>query len=159
MSALTDRMRSYAAYHRSPWNKATHFVGVPIVVFSIFVPLAWFRFHPVAVPLTAATLFYAGVFIHYWRLDWGVALMQLPFSFGLLYAADRVSLWPFADSALAAAGAFVAGWAIQLLGHVFEGRAPALKDNILQIFNAPLFLAVEVMIWLGWRKDLKRQLS
>ena len=44
------------------------------------------------------------------------------------------------------------GQLIQLLGHAFEGRRPALFDNLLQVFNAPLFLTVEVMEYLGVRK-------
>jgi len=54
-----------------------------------------------------------------------------------------------------AAVAFVAGWIIQLIGHAFEGKRPALADNLLQIFNAPLFLTVEVLLLLGFRRDLR----
>jgi uncharacterized membrane protein YGL010W len=34
---------------------------------------------------------------------------------------------------------FVGGWILQLVGHVFEGRKPALVDNLFQIFVAPIF--------------------
>jgi uncharacterized membrane protein YGL010W len=49
--------------------------------------------------------------------------------------------------------AFLGGWAIQLLGHALEGKRPALADNLLQIFNAPLFLTVEVLLLLGYRPE------
>ena len=44
MTSLKDQLVSYAAYHRDPRNKLTHFVGVPLVTFSLFLVLGWFRF-------------------------------------------------------------------------------------------------------------------
>lgn len=58
-------------------------------------------------------------------------------------------------SAAVFAAAFVGGWAAQLVGHAIEGRRPALADNVLQIFNAPLFLTAEVLVALGFRSDLR----
>ena len=49
---------------------------------------------------------------------------------------------------------FVLGWIIQIIGHIIEGRRPALADNILQIFNAPLFLTIEALSLAGLRRDL-----
>src|SRR5687768_16315053 len=101
---MTDQMLAYAAYHQSFWNKLTHFFGVPLVVFSIFVPLGWFRFAHADVPLTAATLFYLSVVIYYLRLDWVVTLFQAPTTAAILYAADWASRLPFRESV----GIFVA---------------------------------------------------
>ena len=50
---------------------------------------------------------------------------------------------------------FVGGWILQLLGHMFEGRKPALVDNLFQIFVAPIFLAAEVFFSLGFKSDLQ----
>ena len=44
MTSLKEQLESYGAYHRDPRNKLTHFVGVPLVTFSIFLVLSWFRF-------------------------------------------------------------------------------------------------------------------
>jgi len=49
---------------------------------------------------------------------------------------------------------FVGGWALQLWGHVYEGRKPALVDNLFQIFVAPIFLAAEVFFALGYKPGL-----
>jgi uncharacterized membrane protein YGL010W len=158
MKSLAEQLHSYAAYHRDPRNTLTHFVGVPLVTFALFVALGWLRFReaPDAPLLGGATLFYLVVFLYYLCLDWRVALLQAPVSLALLGLADWVSLWPsFTESLLAFLAAFVGGWAIQLVGHAFEGRRPALADNLLQIFNAPLFLTVEVLFLLGYRKDLR----
>lgn len=159
MKSLAEQMQSYSSYHRDFRNKLTHFVGVPLVVYSLFVPLGWFRFAPLDIPLTGATLFYLGVFIYYCRLDKFVAVMQAPITFVLLYFADKASLLPFGQSALVFLATFVGGWIVQLIGHVFEGKRPALVDNMMQIFNAPLFLTVEVLFLLGLKKDLRSRLE
>ena len=156
MKSLGEQLDAYAAYHGDWRNKLTHFVGVPLVTFSLFVFLGWLRFvHAPEIPFTGATLFYLIVFLYYLALDWRVALAQAPFTLALLWLADRVSQWPFAESAAVFGGAFVGGWVIQIVGHAFEGRRPALADNLLQIFNAPLFLTVEALSVLGWRLDLR----
>jgi uncharacterized membrane protein YGL010W len=155
MTTLREQLQSYAAYHHDPRNKATHFLGVPLVTFSLFLALSWFRLrYALDLPITAATLFYLVVLLYYLRLDWSIALLQLPFSLALLLVADRVALWPLGLSLSVFLAAFVGGWIIQLLGHAIEGKRPALVDNLLQIFNAPLFLTAEVLFALGRRRDL-----
>jgi uncharacterized membrane protein YGL010W len=155
MLTLKQQMQSYGAYHRDPRNKMTHFVGVPLVTFSLFLFLGWFRFvHPEYLPITAATLFYLGVTIYYFRLDWSIALIQLPFTLTLLLLADWVAKQQMAVSLSLFLGSFVLGWIIQLVGHAMEGKRPALADNILQIFNAPLFLTIEALAMTGIRRDL-----
>ena len=48
----------------------------------------------------------------------------------------------------------VVGWGAQFFGHgVFEGRKPALMDNILLTTVAPDFVTIEIMFALGWRKE------
>jgi uncharacterized membrane protein YGL010W len=161
MKSLKEQLSGYAAYHRDPRNKVTHFFGVPLVTFALFVPMGWFRFvHAWDVPLlSAASVFYLSVFAYYLCLDWLIALLQAPFTFSLLWLADQVALWPFEPSLLVFLATFLGGWTIQLLGHALEGKRPALSDNFLQIFNAPLFLVAEVLFWLGRRKDLRPSLG
>lgn len=158
MSSLKDQLQSYGNYHRNPTNKLTHFVGVPLVTFAIFLFLSWFRF--VAAPdwpISAATIFFLLVFLYYLRLDWPVALLQAPVNLILLWLADRAAILPFGQSSLIFCATFVLGWIIQLLGHAIEGKRPALADNFLQIFNAPLFLTAEVLLLLGFRNDLREE--
>ena len=157
---LTDQMLAYSAYHRDPRNKFTHFFGVPLAVFALFLPLAWFRFTPVPVPfLSAASVFWLLTMLYYLTLDWRIAVLQAPFSLALLYLADQAAQLPFAASAAIFGATFVGGWTIQLIGHAFEGRRPALVDNLSQIFNAPLFLTIEALFLLGRRRDLHAHLE
>jgi uncharacterized membrane protein YGL010W len=158
MTSLKDQLQSYGAYHTDPRNKLTHFVGVPLVTFALFLFLGWFRFVPAPdLPITGATLFFLVVFLYYLRLDWSVALVQAPVNLLLLWLADRAAVLPFRQSLTIFVAAFVLGWIFQLAGHAIEGRRPALADNFLQIFNAPLFLAAEVLFLLGFRQDLREE--
>jgi uncharacterized membrane protein YGL010W len=155
MLTLKQQMQSYGAYHRDPRNKLTHFIGVPLVTFSLFLFLGWFRFiHPEVLPISVATLFYFGVTIYYLRLDWAIALIELPFTMTLLLLAEWVAQQSMALSFSVFLATFVLGWIIQLVGHAMEGKRPALADNILQVFNAPLFLTIEVLSMMGFRKYL-----
>ena len=54
-------------------------------------------------------------------------------------------------------GIHVMSWLAQFVGHgVFEGRAPALLDNIVQaLFLAPFFVWMEVLFFFGYRPELK----
>ena len=54
---------------------------------------------------------------------------------------------------------FIGGWVLQLAGHVFEGRKPALADNLFQIFVAPIFLAAEVFFALGYKPQLHQRVQ
>ena len=55
MKSLAEQLDAYAAYHADPRNKLTHFVGVPLVTFALFLLLGWLRFAPAPeAPLTAA---------------------------------------------------------------------------------------------------------
>jgi uncharacterized membrane protein YGL010W len=154
-SFFIEQMAMYSAYHRDGRNKATHFVGVPAIAVSLLIPMAMVRFADLgSYSLTLATLFAVGVMIYWIVLD-------LPF--GVVTAAIFVpGVW-FADWAaqqsVAMAWAlfgilFVGGWIIQLVGHAFEGRKPALVDNLLQGLIAPVFLVGEVAFALGLRKPL-----
>lgn len=55
----------------------------------------------------------------------------------------------------------IASWLAQFVGHgIFEGRAPALLDNLVQaLFLAPFFVWLEVLFALGYRPELKARLD
>ncbi|HJS37864.1 MAG TPA: Mpo1-like protein [Burkholderiales bacterium] len=154
MQTLEQQMGFYAAYHQDARNKATHFVGVPMIIFGLFVALGWARIEVGGVPLTAAMLLAAVVLAWYFVLDVPLALAMLVLNAVLLYLADRIALQPLATGLAWFAVFFGGGWVIQLIGHVWEGRKPALADNLFQIFVAPIFLAAEVFFALGYKPAL-----
>lgn len=154
MKTLEDQMSIYAAYHQDARNKATHFVGVPVIVFSLMIPLGWLRVDAGGTVLTGAFAVAAVLLLYYLVLDavLGVAMCVL---FGaMIWLADPLSRAPLGTSAAWFLGLFVGGWALQLWGHVFEGRKPALVDNLFQIFVAPIFLCAEAFFALGYKPQL-----
>ena len=133
-------MSVYAAYHQDARNKATHFIGVPVIVLSLMVPLSWLRTDLIS----AAVVVTAALLVYYLVLDLWLGLAMCAVMGALLWLgqmiADQGTLLGWIWFAIL----FVGGWILQLVGHVFEGRKPALVDNLFQIFIAPLFLAAEI---------------
>ncbi|KAL8939177.1 MAG: hypothetical protein Q9216_003501 [Gyalolechia sp. 2 TL-2023] len=60
-----------------------------------------------------------------------------------------------------ALGLHLTSWIAQFIGHgVFEGRAPALMDNLVQaFFLAPFFVWMEILFRLGYRPGLRSRLD
>ncbi|KAL9601368.1 MAG: hypothetical protein Q9219_002544 [cf. Caloplaca sp. 3 TL-2023] len=60
-----------------------------------------------------------------------------------------------------ALGLHVMSWIAQFVGHgIFEGRAPALMDNLVQaFFLAPFFVWMEILFRLGYRPELRNRLD
>ncbi|MEK6245170.1 MAG: Mpo1-like protein [Pseudomonadota bacterium] len=154
MKTLEDQMSCYAAYHQDARNKATHFVGVPLIVFSLMIPLGWLRADLGGFTLSAALVVTAILFLYYLVLD-----VALGLAMGAVFALMLWGAEPLSQASLAVGLSwflilFVAGWALQLWGHVYEGRKPALVDNLFQIFVAPIFLAAEAFFALGYKPRL-----
>ena len=148
-------LATYASYHRDHRNRATHFVGIPAIVLSLLLVLALWRFAPGGVPLSGAWL--VGVFAAtgWIALDLTVGVAMAIFLLPLILFAE----WWVAHHGMAATWElfgvlFIGGWVFQLVGHAFEGRRPALADNLFQAFIGPMFLMAEVLIGLGLRPDL-----
>lgn len=154
-SFFIEQMAMYSAYHRDQRNKATHFIGVPAIAVSLLIPMAMVRLAALdGYALSLATLFAVGVMIYWIVLDPPFGVVTAAIFVPGVWFAD----WATQQSALTAWALFgilfVGGWIIQLVGHAFEGRKPALVDNLLQALIAPVFLVAEISFALGMRKPL-----
>lgn len=147
-------MSFYAAYHQDPRNKATHFVGVPLIAFSLMIPLGWLRADVGGFALSAALAVTVILLLYYLVLDIPLGLAMVAVFGLMLWAAEPLSQAPLAVSLGWFLLLFIGGWALQLWGHVYEGRKPALVDNLFQVFVAPIFLAAEVFFALGYKPRL-----
>ncbi len=150
MKTLEEQMSFYAAYHQDARNKATHFVGVPAIVLALMIPLSWLSFESVS----AAMVITAALLAYYLALDIWLGLAMCIVMGALLGIGQLI-----ADQGAFAGWIwfgilFVGGWILQLVGHVFEGRKPALADNLFQIFVAPIFLCAELFFALGYKPKL-----
>jgi uncharacterized membrane protein YGL010W len=149
------QLASYASVHRSGRNKATHFIGIPVIVFSLLLVLALWRIQVGGREISMAMVVAAVAAIGWITLDLGI---------GMIMAAILALAWLAAEALAGALGPssawtafivlFVGGWAVQFIGHHYEGRRPALMDNIFQAFIGPMFLVAETLVASGYRADL-----
>jgi len=154
VKTLEDQMSFYAAYHQDARNKATHFVGVPMIVFSLMIPLGWLRADVDGFTLSAALIVTSALLLYYLVLDLPLGLAMCAVFALMLLGAEPLSQAAFMASLAWFLALFIVGWALQLWGHVYEGRKPALVDNLFQVFVAPIFLAAEVFFALGYKPRL-----
>jgi len=155
MKSLVDRLASYAEYHRDKRNIATHFVGIPMILVGTQATLAKIGIGPVnaAVGATAlASRYYRALDPTYGKAM--TAVLGATCAAGTAIAALPLPMW-----AGAAAGLFVGGWALQFLGHYFEGRKPAFLDDLRGLLDGPLFLVAEVAFALGLSPELRAEVE
>ncbi|VVN14993.1 hypothetical protein PS662_04052 [Pseudomonas fluorescens] len=155
--SLVDHLSQYAAYHRDPRNIASHFIGIPLIVVAVAVLLSrpqwgggWLS--PAILVSLASAWFYL-------RLELRLGLLMTAL-LGLCVWAGHVlaqqSTWVWLASGV---GMFVVGWAIQFVGHHYEGRKPAFVDDVTGLIVGPLFVVVELAFLLGMRSELKAQIE
>ncbi|KAI1137042.1 DUF962-domain-containing protein [Hypoxylon sp. FL0543] len=166
---LERQLTFYGAYHRNSVNIAIHMVCVPLILFSGF-----------ALAANSGTLVPLPKFLTIPHLDLNLGTLAA-FTWGGLY----VLLEPVAGTILAliclgaaavtntahsenpsltnqvAVIVHVVCWLLQFIGHgAFEGRAPALLDNLTQaIFLAPLFVWLELLFKFGYRRELQKRVG
>ncbi|KAI9813744.1 MAG: Alpha subunit of the F1 sector of mitochondrial F1F0 ATP synthase [Phylliscum demangeonii] len=162
---LEKQLTFYGSYHHNPVNVIIHVICVPLLLMTA---LLLGTNTPALIPLPDA-----------------FQLKQLPPNLGvisaLLYASLYILMEPVAGALVAplillgtayanhltstygrtanlwALALHVASWLVQFVGHgVFEGRAPALMDNLVQaLFMAPFFVWMEILFFFGYRPALK----
>jgi uncharacterized membrane protein YGL010W len=160
MSAATDLMAQYAAYHRDRRNIATHFVGIPPIVFAVGALLARPSIDVAGWPITPAAVIWTLVAL--WYLTRGNLVLGVASSLvtlALILAAQplgqlETKLW------LAwSLGTFAVGWVIQFIGHYYEGKKPAFVDDLRGLLVGPMFITAEAMFALGWGKPLAAEIE
>jgi uncharacterized membrane protein YGL010W len=117
----------YSAYHRHPTNKLCHYVGIPLIVFTLVGLL--FRASPaVAIVIAVLSILYD------LQLS---AKLTLVFAGFLLLSLILAPAFP--ASALWAG--FAVGWALQFIGHyLYEKKSPAFFENLRQLLVGPLWM-------------------
>jgi uncharacterized membrane protein YGL010W len=150
-----SHLAGYAAVHRDARNKATHFIGIPVIIFSVLLALTQWQFL-IADHHTSGAAVMAVVGVLGWMaLDLGLGFIMAVLMLMTWYAAEALagalgttSTW------IGFAALFIGGWVLQFVGHHYEGKRPALIDNLFQAFIAPMFLVAEVLVMTGHRRDL-----
>jgi uncharacterized membrane protein YGL010W len=150
------QLGAYAAVHRDRRNKVTHFVGIPIIVFSLLLVLSLWRFELGGREWTMALALAITAVLGWMALDLGLGIVMALIMAIAWFAAETLAGALGSASAvwMAFIALFVGGWALQFVGHYYEGKRPALLQNIFQAFIGPIFLVAEAMVVMGQRSDL-----
>ncbi|KAJ5818153.1 hypothetical protein N7474_003744 [Penicillium riverlandense] len=164
---LEKQLLFYGAYHNNPVNVAIHITCVPILLFT-----------GIILACNCPTLFTLPEALQYEYLPANAGTIG-----ALIYATFYILLEPVAGGLIAplvvgsaaygnyllgtygsvvnyyAGGIHVVSWLAQFVGHgVYEGRAPALLDNLVQaLLLAPLFVWMEILFFFGYRPALKKR--
>ena len=158
MTNLECQLSQYAAYHLDRSNIVTHFVGIPLIVFSILCLTARASLDISGFSITLAMLLIALSSIYYITLDklFGVLMLVL---FIVAYPlAVKIASLPMWTWLSASAGIFVVGWVFQFVGHYFEKKKPAFVDDLIGLAIGPLFVLAEFVFLLGFRKSLHERI-
>ncbi|WP_140629835.1 DUF962 domain-containing protein [Methylibium rhizosphaerae] len=160
MRTATDLLSQYAAYHRDRRNIATHFVGIPMIVFGLGVLLARPQFDLAGLAITPSwVVFVLGAV---WYLTRGSLVL------GLATCVVTGVLFMLAHQAAAGStaawlgwgvGAFFVGWVIQFVGHYYEGRKPAFVDDLVGLMVGPMFVVAEWLFAAGWNKPMLAEIE
>ncbi len=155
-----EQLAMYSAYHRDGRNQATHHIGVPMIVFSLLVLTSTVPLMTLEVGRVTLAAVLIGVLLLYYIVNAPLIGTIAALIYGaLLYFAEIMALEGTVFAVKSFAVLFIVGWVIQFTGHVFEGRKPALFDNLTQVFIAPAFLIAEVLFMLGLEQKLKAEVE
>ena len=150
-----DLMVQYARYHRDRRNIATHFVGIPLIVFAACVLMARAGVTVSGRHVTVAAVVWALTSVWYLtrgRLGLGLAVSAANGVLALL--AHAVAAVGAAAWLAVGLGAFVLGWMLQFAGHYYEGRKPAFVDDLTGLLVGPMFITGEAMFAAGLFRPL-----
>jgi uncharacterized membrane protein YGL010W len=160
MRAAPDLLSRYAECHRDERNIVSHFIGVPMTVFALGVLFARPTFALGGVALSPAWLVFgvaAAWYLTRGSIVLGVAVTAA--SAALLLAAQQVAHSSVASTLGWGLSLFLLGWALQLAGHWYEGKRPALIDDLAGVLIGPMFVMAEALFMLGWNKPLLAEIE
>ena len=138
--ALKGHFSEYGSFHVTKGNQACHYVGIPLIVLTLFTFLTQVSLFELAGwTVTLAELVTIVVVAYYMTLDAGLGLLMLG-----VYAAFNLAGRPIPVAW--AAGIFVLGWVFQFLGHyVYEKKAPAFYKNFTHLLVGPLWITAKAV--------------
>ena len=150
MKTFEQQLTQYAAYHRDPRNIASHFLGVPMIMFAVVVLLSLpLLLNAAGIPVTAALLVALVTGAYYLRLHAGTGVLMALILAAMLWFGQHIAALETGAWLGWGAGLFVVGWIIQAIGHVYEGRKPAFVDDLMGLIIGPLFVLCEALFALG----------
>tara|TARA_R110002050_G_scaffold96140_2_gene200047 strand:- start:1223 stop:1744 length:522 start_codon:yes stop_codon:yes gene_type:complete len=157
MKSAVEQLSTYKSVHLNPQNIKTHFIGVPMIIWSAFLMLGTIRFDWQDYQISVAMILTVLVLGYYMALHMRLALGLVLFILPVLYTSEQVvhTSHPF----IIAISIFVIGWVMQFIGHHYEKAKPAFMDDLNQLLIGPFFLMAELYFIMGLEKDLAAQIT
>jgi uncharacterized membrane protein YGL010W len=144
MNPFYDWLESYQLNHRHPVNYRIHFIGIPVIYFSLLACLSGIPSLSLHKLLPSAysgyahfgTLLVPFLLLFYLRLSTAIMLGMTVFSLLCLIVINvlgkvGISVW------MLGIPGFVSGWAAQLYGHYLEGNRPSFLKDLKHMLMAP----------------------
>ncbi|KAG4441468.1 hypothetical protein IFR05_003074 [Cadophora sp. M221] len=167
---LEKQLCFYGAYHHNATNIGIHMICVPLILAAslllatnspTIIPLPTWLTIP-NLPLNAGTIGAVLYGAFYILLEPVAGSILLPIIIGWTAFANHLTA--SASSTIANQASlvvFVISWIAQFVGHgVYEGRAPALLDNLVQaLVLAPFFVFMEALFKFGYRPELQKRVG
>lgn len=144
-------MAYYKAYHMDEQNIQIHLFCIPIILFTAILLLAHLPMPIISISWLIAVSFST----YYIYLDLIAGLIASPFLIIAAIASDNIlTIKPVLAIHLLA-------WAAQFYGHFnFEGKSPAIFDNLIQpLVLAPYFVVWEILFMYGYKPDLETEMN
>lgn len=168
MKSVIEQLSTYKSVHLNRKNIHTHFVGVPMIIWSIALLLASVSFEVEStfindifgtqgLTFTLTGLLSIFVLIYYLLLSLPLALFSI-LLFGPLILSVHYVVQLEYHTAIAIS-TFAIGWVIQFIGHHYEKAKPAFFDDINQLLIGPLFVIAEIYFLLGQGKTLDKNVT
>jgi uncharacterized membrane protein YGL010W len=130
--------KDYEQFHRTPGNKKTHVIGIPLVLLSLLGLLAqvvlWSPSPDFIFPIDLGSLLFLFGAVYSLRVDWKLGI---PFSLSVLlsYLVARHLSVPVLWTLQAL------GWFFQLWGHYrYEKKSPAFLTSLEHLFIGPMWI-------------------
>ncbi|RLZ07711.1 DUF962 domain-containing protein [Acinetobacter sp. 2JN-4] len=158
MTNLERLLSQYAAYHLDRNNILTHFIGIPLIVFSILCLTARAGVEVSGVSVTLASILILLSTIYYISLDKLFGILMLIIFIAAYPLAVKIAALPMWSWLGVSIGIFVVGWVFQFVGHYFEKKKPAFVDDLVGLAIGPLFVLAEFIFLLGFRKSLHQRI-
>lgn len=150
-----DMLVGYASAHQHPFNIAVHLIGIPTIMFGVFIPFSWLSADLFGITINLAYVTAVAMFAFYLTLDKLFAVVFLAYAIPVAFFATGVGAGPTAMAGTVAAATFFGGYLAQFIGHAVEKSVPViLKHPVQANLAAPFFTVVEIFKILGLRENL-----
>lgn len=127
---IKSKFEDYASYHTHKLNRVTHYIGIPLIAFSLIGLLAQVQF----LGFDLGWVLCGIAFVFYYLADSNLALLFFPILLIFYYFSHSLPL-----NVLIAM--HVAGWVSQYIGHLaFERKSPAFYKNIEHLLVGPVWI-------------------